>query len=37
LVALGTVQVKAAVFVASMVAGMLAFQWIERARATGDE
>lgn len=33
LVALGTGHVKALVFIAAMVAGMLAFEWIERMRA----
>jgi uncharacterized membrane protein YedE/YeeE len=37
LVALGAGQAKAAVFTASMVAGMIAFEWIERARRKGDE
>jgi len=33
LVALGTGNLKALVFIAAMVAGMLAFEWIERMRA----
>ena len=37
LVAVGAVQMKAVVFVAAMVAGMFAFEWLERARRTGDE
>jgi len=37
LVAVGAVQMKAVAFVAAMVAGMLAFEWLERARRPGDE
>lgn len=37
LVALGAGQAKAAVFVAAMIAGMLAFEWLERGRAKGVE
>jgi uncharacterized membrane protein YedE/YeeE len=37
LVALGAGEAKAAVFVAAMVAGMLAFEWLERPRARRDE
>ena len=37
LVAVGAVQMKAVAFTAAMVAGMLAFEWLERARRPGDE
>lgn len=37
IVALGAGQGKAAVFVAAMIVGMLAFEWLERARTKADE